>query len=49
VKRKAAIAGYSPEHDMTRTVPEPFVVRGTSTYYDKEGQPRGAVGQVAAR
>jgi hypothetical protein len=41
VKRKAAIAGYSPEHDMDRTVPEPFVVRGVSTYYDKEGERRG--------
>jgi hypothetical protein len=41
VKRKAAIAGYSPEHDMDKTAPEPFVVRGVSTYYGKEGDRRG--------
>lgn len=41
VERKAAAAGYSPQHDMTRTVPEPFVVRGVSTYYNKEGKPSG--------
>lgn len=37
VKKKAARAGYSPEHDMTRTVPSPYVVKGTSTLYDKDG------------
>ena len=37
LKRKAAMSGYSPEHDMTRTVPNPFVLKGTSTLYDKEG------------
>lgn len=36
---KAALQGYSPEHDMTRTVPDPFVVRGVSTYYNKDGKP----------
>lgn len=41
VTKKAAIFGYSPRHDMTKTVPEPFVVRGVSTYYDKDGKPRG--------
>ena len=41
VKAKAALAGHSPEHDMTHTVPDGFKVRGVSTYYDKEGQPRG--------
>jgi len=40
-KRRAAIAGYSPQHDMTKTVPDPFVVKGVSTYYDEEGKPRG--------
>ena len=39
VKRKAAMFGMSPEHDMTKTVPEPFVVKGVSTYYNKEGKP----------
>ena len=41
VKKKAALAGYSPEHDMTRTVPSPFVVKGISTYYNAEGKPSG--------
>lgn len=37
VKKKAAMSGYSPEHDMTRSVPSPYVVKGTSTLYDKDG------------
>lgn len=37
VRRKAAAGGYSPEHDMTRTVPEGYRVRGISTLYNKEG------------
>jgi hypothetical protein len=41
VKLLAAQQGYSPAHDMTRTVPEGFKVRGVSTYYDKEGKVRG--------
>jgi hypothetical protein len=41
VKLRAASQGYSPQHDMTRTVPEPFVVRGISTYYNAEGKPSG--------
>jgi hypothetical protein len=41
VKVKAASQGYSPQHDMTRTVPEPFIVRGISTYYNAEGKPSG--------
>ena len=41
VKKKAATHGDSPQHDMTRTVPEPFVVRGISTYYNAEGKPSG--------
>lgn len=40
-KRKAALMGYSPEHDMTRTVPEGFNVKGVSTYYNKDGKPSG--------
>ena len=38
VRAKAALAGHSPQHDMTHTVPDGFTVRGVSTYYDKEGQ-----------
>jgi hypothetical protein len=41
IKRKAAIRGYSPEHDMTKMAPEPFVIRGTSTYYDEDGKVKG--------
>lgn len=41
LRKKAAAHGWSPEHHMTKIAPEPFVVKGVSTYYDKEGQPRG--------
>lgn len=37
VRRKAAKQGYSPEHNMIHTVPEPFIVKGHSTLYDKDG------------
>jgi hypothetical protein len=37
LKMRAAAKGYSPEHDMIHDVPDPFVVRGTSTLYDKDG------------
>lgn len=33
----AARQGYSPQHDMTKTVPEGYHVRGVSTYYDADG------------
>lgn len=39
VEREAARKGYAPGHDMTRTVPDGFLVKGVSTYYDKEGKP----------
>jgi hypothetical protein len=41
LKNRAALKGYSPEHDMTRTVPAPFMVKGISTYYNKDGKPSG--------
>jgi len=41
IKLKAVTHGYSPEHDMTRVAPEPFLVRGVSTYYNEEGQVKG--------
>lgn len=41
VKRKAAKFGYSPTHDWTRPVPDGFIAKGVSTYYDKEGKPTG--------
>ena len=40
VKRRAAAQGFSPDHDMTRTVPDGFMVKGISTYYDEDGKPR---------
>ena len=41
VRRKAARAGHSPAHDMTRTVPEGYHVKGVSTYYGEDGKQRG--------
>ena len=41
IKRLAALQGYSPDHDMTRTVPDGFTVKGVSTYYNKDGKPTG--------
>ena len=40
LKKRAAKHGYAPEHDMTKTVPEPFLVKGTSTLYDEDGKAR---------
>ncbi|WP_354686675.1 LysR family transcriptional regulator [Cupriavidus necator] len=40
-RKRAAASGYSPEHDMTHVVPDGFLVKGVSTYYDEEGKPRG--------
>jgi len=41
VKKKAAVQGFSPEHDMTHMVPDGFLVKGISTYYNKDGVPSG--------
>lgn len=41
LKIKAALQGHSPKHDMVHEVPNPFVVKGVSTYYNKEGKPTG--------
>tara|TARA_R110000823_G_C15893173_1_gene496180 strand:+ start:61 stop:1224 length:1164 start_codon:yes stop_codon:yes gene_type:complete len=41
VLRKAALAGYSPDHDMIHAVPDGFNLRGVSTYYDRDGKARG--------
>lgn len=41
VQKKAAKQGYAPEYDMTRAVPDGFVAKGVSTYYNKEGKPAG--------
>lgn len=42
-RHRSALArsGFSPQHDMTHLVPEGFKVKGVSTYYDKDGKPRG--------
>jgi phosphoribosylformylglycinamidine (FGAM) synthase-like enzyme len=37
----AARRGYAPDHDMVRTVPEGFRVKGVSTYYNEDGKPVG--------
>ncbi len=41
ISDRAASQGYSPQHDMTHTVPDVFRVRGVSTYYNDEGKPVG--------
>jgi hypothetical protein len=41
LKERAARMGWSPEHDMTRPVPEGFFLKGTSTYVDGDGKVRG--------
>ena len=41
VKKKAAKKGYAPEHDFTRPVPDGYVAKGVSTYYNSEGKPSG--------
>ena len=41
VTANAAMRGYSPNHDMTHTVPEGYTVKGVSTYYNKDGEPTG--------
>lgn len=41
VKKRAQSRGYSPEHDFTRPVPDMFIAKGVSTYYNKDGKPTG--------
>lgn len=41
LRDKAAKMGYSPNHGMTKTVPEGFKVRGVSSYYDLDGKLKG--------
>jgi hypothetical protein len=41
VKKKAARLGYAPEHDFTRPVPNGYVAKGVSTYYNAEGKAAG--------
>lgn len=39
-KARLARQGWSPDHDMTKTVPDGFHLKGTSTLYDEDGKPR---------
>lgn len=41
LRNRAAKQGYSPSHDMTHIVPNGYLVRGISTYYNNEGKPSG--------
>lgn len=40
LRRRAAKKGYSPDHDMTRTVPDGYMIRGISTLYNAAGEPK---------
>jgi hypothetical protein len=39
VTNRAAIRGWAPEHDMTKTTADPYAVKGTSTLYGPDGVP----------
>jgi len=41
IRKAAALRGFSPDHDMTRPAPDGYKVKGTSTYYDEDGNVRG--------
>lgn len=41
LEASAAKQGWSPEHHMTHMVPDGFGVKGVSTYFDKDGNPKG--------
>jgi hypothetical protein len=41
LQKLAALHGYSPACDMTRKVPDPFIVKGVSSYYNKDGELAG--------
>lgn len=41
LRERAARQGYSPDHDMKKPVPDGYLVKGVSTYYDKEGNAAG--------
>lgn len=36
-RARLALKGFSPDHDMTHTVPDGFTVKGTSTLYREDG------------
>lgn len=41
LKSRAARQGYSPENDLNKITPAPFIVRGYSNYYDQDGNLKG--------
>lgn len=38
---EAVIQGFAPDADMVHPVPKPYLVKGVSTYYDKDGNKAG--------
>lgn len=38
IKANAAKKGYAPEFDLKHPVADPFIVHGTSTLYNKDGE-----------
>jgi len=40
IQARAAVQGWSPDHDMVHTAPDTHVVRGTSTLYGDDGAPK---------
>jgi hypothetical protein len=38
LERRAALQGFSPDHDMTHQVPDGFTTRGVSTLYNADGK-----------
>ena len=41
IHRNAAKRGYSPDHQMIHSVPEGFIAKGISTYYNQDGEVTG--------
>ena len=41
LRAAAAMRGHSPKHDMVHDVPNPFIVKGVSTYYNRDGVAAG--------
>lgn len=41
LRKRAAMKGYSPDHDLVHPVAPGQILRGASTYYNKDGQPAG--------
>jgi hypothetical protein len=41
LEKRAAKQGYSPTHDLTHVVPDGYLLKGASTYYNKDGEKAG--------